>query len=272
VEIDGERSSPKSKHPFLTDIKVRQAMAMAIDRETMAKQLYGQTGVASPNLLTTPSNLASKATKIEFSIDKANQLLDEAGYKRGSDGVRTTPDGKRMKVLYQTTINSLRQKEQELVKDGWTKIGIETELKSVDAGVFFSADVGNPDTNAKFYADAEMYTSTFDAPFPLQYMRRYYGANPDVDWAQQSNKWSPPNYLKWSNDDYNKLYDQVKSETDVQKASQMWIQMNDIVVNSYAAIPLIERKSTDAKIKALNGPNLSPFEPWSWNVADWTKS
>jgi peptide/nickel transport system substrate-binding protein len=271
-EVDGERSSPKSKHPFLTDQRVRQAMALAIDRDTMAKQLYGQTGNPAQNVLTTPTNLASKNTSIEFSIDKANQMLDQAGYARGSDGVRTTPDGVRMHVVYQTTINSLRQKEQDLVKAGWQQIGIETELKSVDAGVFFSADPGNPDTNSHFYTDVEMYTSTFGSPFPLNYMKAWYSGNPEVDVAQQANKWAARNYTRWVNADYNKLFDQVKSETDVQKATQLWMQLNDLVVNSYISIPLIDRTNTDAKIKALSGPNLSPFDDWSWNVADWTKA
>ena len=142
TEVDGERSSLKTKHPFLTDLKVRQAMALAIDRDTMAKQLYGQTGDGSANVLTTPTNLASKNTAYEFNIAKANQMLDDAGYKKGSDGIRVTPAGVRMHVVYQTTINSLRQKEQDIVKQGWQQIGIETELKSVDAGVFFSADAG----------------------------------------------------------------------------------------------------------------------------------
>ena len=272
TEIDGERASPKSKHPFLTDIRVRQALAMAIDRDTMAKQLYGPTGDASPNVLTMPTNLASKNTKIEFNIDKANQLLDDAGYKKGSDGIRVTPDGTRMHVVYQTSINSLRQKEQDIVKQGWQAIGVETELKSVDAGVFFSADPGNPDTNAKFYTDVEMYTSTYGSPFPLNYMKSFYSGDPSVDVAQKANQWASRNYTRWVNDDYNKLYDQVKVETDVAKAEQMWIQLNDIVVNAFISVPLIDRKFTDAKIKALKGPELSPFDNWAWNVADWTKS
>jgi peptide/nickel transport system substrate-binding protein len=272
TDVGGERSSPKSKHPFLTDQRVRQAMALAIDRDTMAKQLYGPTGNASPNVLTTPTNLASKNTKLEFDVNKANQILDEAGYKRGGDGVRVTPEGVRMHVVYQTTINSLRQKEQDLVKAGWQQIGIETELKSVDAGVFFSADPGNPDTNSHFYTDVEMYTSTFGSPFPLNYMKAFYSGNPEVDVAQQANQWSARNYTRWISADYNKLFDQVKGETDPQKATQLWIQMNDLVVNSYISVPLIDRNSTDAKIKALNGPKLSPFDEWSWNIADWTKS
>lgn len=272
TEIDGERASLKSKHPFLTDMRVRQAMALAIDRDTMAKQLYGQTGDGSPNVLTTPTNLASKNTSIEFNIAKANDLLDQAGYRRGSDGVRVTPEGVRMRVVYQTTINSLRQKEQDIVKAGWQQIGIETELKSVDAGVFFGADVGNPDTNSKFYTDVEMYTSTFGSPFPLRYMQIWYSGDPATDIAQKSNSWSGRNYTRWINPDFNKLFDQVKSELDVQKAVQMWMQLNDIVVNSYVTIPLIDRKSVDAKAKTIQGPKLTPFDALSANIADWTKS
>src|SRR5690606_37986849 len=59
-EIDGERGKPGTKHPFLSDIKVREAMSLAIDKETMVKQLYGPTGVVANNVLTTPGNLSSK--------------------------------------------------------------------------------------------------------------------------------------------------------------------------------------------------------------------
>jgi peptide/nickel transport system substrate-binding protein len=271
-EVDGERSSPNSKHPFLSDQRVRQAMALAIDRATISKQLYGDTGDPTSNVLTTPTNLSSKNTSSEFNVDKANQILDDAGYKRGSDGVRVTPDGVRFHVVYQTSINSLRQKEQEFVKDNWEKIGIETELKSVDAGVFFSSDAGNPDTYAHFSTDVEMFTSTFDSPFPLLYMKRFFAEDQSRDWAQKSNNWAPQNMLKWTSDDFNKLYNDVKAETDLQKAQQMWIKMNDIVVGAYASVPLIDRKITDAKLKSLSGPKPSPFDPWSWNIADWTRT
>jgi peptide/nickel transport system substrate-binding protein len=271
-EIDGERSSPQSQHPFLTDQRVRQAMALAIDRASMAKTLYGETGDPTSNILTTPTNLSSKNTSYEFNIDKANQILDEAGYKRGADGIRVTPNGARMKVLYSTSINTLRQKEQALVKDGWQKIGIDTELKSIDAGVYFSSDAGNPDTYAHFSVDTMMFTSTFDSPFPLLYMKRFYSGDPAVDWAQKSNSWAPQNFLKWKNDSYNQLYDQVKSETDVQKAAQLWMQMNDIVVNAYVSVPLVDRKFADAKAKSIKGPNPGPFDSvFAWNIGDWTR-
>ena len=271
-EVNGERGAPGTKHPFLSDIKVREAMALAIDKETMVKQLYGPTGEATHNVLTTPGNLASKSTKQEFNIEKANKLLDEAGYKRGGDGIRMTPDGIRMKVVYQTSINSLRQKEQAIVKDGWQKIGIETELKSVDAGVFFSSDPGNPDIFARFSVDTQMFTSTFDSPHPVSYMNRWYtGKDPERSWGTKANNWSGRNFMKWKSDEYDKLFDQVLVELNPEKAATLWQQLNDLIINDVASIPLVDRKSTDAKTKALTGPALRPFDNLTWNIHEWKK-
>jgi peptide/nickel transport system substrate-binding protein len=272
TEVDGERASPKSTHPFLTDQRVRQAMALAIDRTTMAQQLYGQTGSATSNVLTIPTNLVSKNTTFEYNLDKANQILDQAGYARGGDGIRVTPTGTRMHVVFQTSTNSLRQKEQDLVKDGWQKIGIETELKSVDASVYFASDAGNPDTYGHFSTDVEMFTSTPDSPFPLLYMKRFYGKDPSTDWAQKSNAWSAPDFLKWQNDQYNMLFDAAGTETDPAKAAADWQAMNDVVVDAAVVVPLIDRRSADAKLKAIQGPNPGPFDPFSWNAADWTRT
>ncbi|HEV8636087.1 MAG TPA: peptide ABC transporter substrate-binding protein [Chloroflexota bacterium] len=271
-EIDGERSSPKSKHPFLTDMKVRQAMTLAIDRATIAKQLYGETGDATPNILTTPPDFSSKGTKAEFNIEQANKLLDEAGYKKGADGVRVTPDGTKMKVTYATSINTLRQKEQALIKDGWQKIGIETELKAVDAGVFFDSKPGNPDNINHFYWDVMMFTSTFESPYPLSYMKSWYSGDPARDVAQKSNDWSGDNRQKWINDEFNKLYDQATKELDPTKLKELFHKMNDLVVNNYVAVPLIDRKRVSASSKNLKGPELTQFDVDIWNIGEWVRA
>jgi peptide/nickel transport system substrate-binding protein len=271
-EVEGEKSSPKSKHPFLADKRVRQALAMAIDRATMAKQLYGPTGDATPNILTTPTDLASKSTKMEFNIEAANKLLDDAGYKKGADGVRVTPEGAKMKLVLATSINSLRQKEQALIKDGWQKIGIDTELKAVDAGVFFDAKPGNPDSINKMPWDAMMFTSTFTSPFPASYMRSWYSGDPARDFAQKSNEWSGNNRQKWSNADFNALFAQAEKELDPAKSRELFQKMNDLVVNDYIAVPLIDRKRVSAASKSLKGPQLIQFETDIWNIAEWTRA
>jgi peptide/nickel transport system substrate-binding protein len=269
-EVNGERGAPGTQHPFLSDLTVRKAMAMAIDRATLVKQLYGPTGEVTANTLTTPVDLASKNTKVVFDLDAANKLLDDAGYKRGGDGIRVTPSGVRMKIVYQTATNSLRQKEQAIVKDGWQKLGIETELKSIESGTFFSGDPGNVDTYAHFSVDVEMFTGTFDLPFPVSYMNRWYtGADPGRTWAQQSNKWAGRNFTKWKNDRYDTLFEQVLTELDGDKATQLWQQLNDLVINDVATIPLVDRKSASGKAKNLTGPDLRAFDNETWNIAEW---
>jgi peptide/nickel transport system substrate-binding protein len=222
--------------------------------------------------LSTPSNLASKNTTAEFSIEKANKLLDDAGYKRGGDGIRSTPDGVRMKVVLVTSINSLRQKEQAIIKDGWQKIGVETEIKTVDAGVFFSSDPANPDTLYHFYADVLILSSSPDSGFPVQYMGRFYtGKDQDRNWAQKSNNWAGRNFMKWKNEEYDKLYDQVLVEPNLDKAATMWQQMNDLVIKNFISVPLVDRTFSSGKAKALTGPAPRTFDVESWNIGEWKK-
>ena len=271
-EVDGQRSSVKVPHPFLTDPKVRQALGLAIDRETIAKQLYGEEGDATANILTTPASLASKNTRVSFDLDKANQLLEEAGWQRGPDGVRAK-GGIRLQVTYVTSVNTLRQKEQQIVKDGWAKIGVAATLKSVDAGVFFSSAPGNNDTYAHFYTDVEMFTQTFSSPFPNQYMARYYSGDPAKDLAQKENNWSGYNICRWVNKDYNDLYEQAQLELDPKKNAALWIKMNDLVVGQGVSLPIIDRRFVSVRSTTLDvGANQSPFDSETRNIADWRRT
>ena len=114
--------------------------------------------VATANFINNPERFRSKTTKYEFNVDKANDILDKAGWKKGADGIRAK-DGKKLKFVYQTSINQPRQKTQAIVKQACQKAGIDIEVKAVTASVFFSSDVANPDTYTKFYADLQMYNN-----------------------------------------------------------------------------------------------------------------
>jgi peptide/nickel transport system substrate-binding protein len=272
-EVDGQRASVKAPHPFLTDLKVRQALGLALDRETMAKQLYGIgiEGDPTANVLTTPSRLNSKNIKMVLDVAKANQLLDEAGWQKGPDGIRAK-GGVKMQVAYQTSVNTLRQKEQQIVKDGWAKIGVAATLKSVDAGVFFSSSAGNNDTYSHFYTDVQMFTSTFGSPFPATYMIRFYSGDPAKDLAQKENNWSGRNITRWVSKEFNQMYDQAQSELDPKKNDALWIKMNDLVVGQGISLPLIDRRLVAAHTKTLDvGQNMSAFDSETRNIAEWRR-
>jgi peptide/nickel transport system substrate-binding protein len=265
-EVDGERSSLKAPHPFLTDIKVRQALALACDRKTINDTLYGRAGEPGINVLYDPPQYNSKNNTAEYSLDRANALLEEAGYVRGGDGYRAKGSVK-LSVLYQTTVNTVRQKTQQLVKDGWEKIGVQTELKSIDSAVFFSSDAGNPDTAAHFYADIEMYTTSNVSPDPQSYMSNWVGERAD----QKANQWSLGNRSRWQNAEFDAAWNAARTELDDEKRAQLFIKMNDLVVQNYVHIALVNRKGVHGRSTTLQNTNLTTWDVDYWNIANWTR-
>lgn len=265
-EVDGERSNPKSKHPLLSDPAVRQAISLLIDKVSMEQHIYGRTGIATANFLNNPPRFRSKNTKFEFNIEKANKLLEDAGWKKGSDGIRAK-DGKKLKLVYQTSINAPRQKCQAIVKQACQKAGIDIELKSITASVYFSSDVANPDTYTKFFCDMQMYTTTMSQPDPEQFMNQF------VSWemSKKDNKWQGRNITRWQNEEYDKTYRAAEGELDPLKRAAMLIKLNDLVVGGHAVIPVVARPLVGGHSNRLT-PRLSGWDNTMWRVADWYRS
>ena len=248
TEVDGERGSIKSKHFAFTEAAVREAMSLLADRKGIQDFIYGRTGVATSNFMNNPPRFRSPNTKWEFNIDKANQILDGAGWKRGADGVREK-GGKKMKFVFQTSVNSIRQKEQAVIKQACQKAGIDLELKSVTGAVFFSSDVANPDTYGKFWCDMQMYTTTMTQPDAERFMDQY------TSWevSSKANKWLGRNICRYRSEEYDKAYHAGELELDPVKRAAIFIRLNDMVIKDNAVIPLITRpRARGANLKLVS--------------------
>jgi peptide/nickel transport system substrate-binding protein len=241
TEVDGERSSLKTKHPTLTDPAVRQALALLVDKDSVEKYIYGRTGKATANFIDNPERFRSKATKYEFSIDKANALLDKAGWTKGADGIRAK-DGKKLKFVFQTSINQPRQKTQAIVKQACQKAGIDIEVKAVTASVFFSSDVANPDTYPHFYTDLQMYNNGPQQPDPEVFLRQFLTA----EVAAKENKWQGRNITRWQNKEYDEIHKAAQLELDPVKRAAMLIKLNEMAVNNQVVIPVVARPRVPA--------------------------
>jgi peptide/nickel transport system substrate-binding protein len=263
TEVDGERSSMKTKHPLFSDPAVRKALALLLDRDGVQKFIYGRAGRTTANYLNGPEQFVSKNTKWEFSVEKAIALLEEAGWKAGSDGIREK-DGKKLKLLYQTSINGPRQKTQAIFKQACQKAGIDVELKSVVASVFFSSDVANPDTYAKFYADIEMFQIPMTQPDPAQHMRRYHSRFI----ATKENKWQGTNFARWVNKDFDDAIDAAENETDPLKRAALYIKCNDLMWHDTMVIPVMHRLKVVATANTLH-PAISGWANDTDNLQDW---
>jgi peptide/nickel transport system substrate-binding protein len=267
TEVDGERSSARSKHPFLTDPAVRQALNLLVDRASVQEQIYGRTGLATANFLNAPEKFRSKNTRFEFSIDKANQILDQAGWKRGPDGIRAK-DGKKLKLVYQTSINAPRQKNQQIVKQACAKAGIDVEIKAVTASVYFSSDPANWDTYNHFATDIQMYTTTMTEPDPQRFMDQF------TSWevAAKANKWQGRNKTRWHNEEYDKLWKAAESEMDPVKRAALFIKMNDLVIQHVVVIPVVYRPRVAGISNRMRDVVQSGWDVDDWNLPYWSRA
>jgi peptide/nickel transport system substrate-binding protein len=261
--VDGERCSPKSSHPFLTDPAVRTALSLLVDRVSIHEYLLGRTGRPTANFLNAPDRFRSPNTSWEFNVDKANQILDQAGWARGGDGVRGK-DGKRLKILFQAAANSTVQKVQAVIKQAAARAGIEIEIKAIPASVFFSSDVNNLDTNLRFLADLQTYTS-FTGLDPQFFMAQF------LSWELPSreNNWTGRNFARYRNPAFDQLWRQAELEMDPVKRAALFIRMNDLVVQSAVVIPVTWRNVLHAAANSLNGIELNGWDTIFGRIAYW---
>jgi peptide/nickel transport system substrate-binding protein len=264
---EGERATAKHPHPILSDIKVRTALSKAIDRSILVEVGYGAGGKPTCNVIPGPEGWASDNEGcIAQDMEGAKALLDEAGWTDSDgDGVRDK-DGVKLKMLYQTTVNPIRQDFQALIKDWWTELGVEVELKAIDPGVFFGGDPGSPDTFQKFYADIEMYANNSESPDPESYLGQYQCKNAPTPESQ----WQGENINRFCTPEYDALYATMATTTDIAARQDIAKKLNDMVTkDSMIVIPLVHRGTLSAHSNALGGVQINAWDSELWNVADW---
>ncbi|MGB8623857.1 MAG: peptide ABC transporter substrate-binding protein [Paracoccaceae bacterium] len=263
---DDVRATAKAPHPILSDMRVRKALSMAIDRELLVEVGYGKAGRATCNLVPAPAMYASDNTDcLVQDIEGAKKLLDEAGWVPGPDGVRVK-DGKRLSLLFQTSTNAVRQDFQALIKQWWGEIGVETELKNVDASVFFGGDPGSPDTFQKFYSDVEMYANNFDGTDPEAYLAQHTCAKA----PRPETQWQGENINRFCDPEYDKLVAELGQTGDLEKRGEIAKKLNEMLTkDSYVIVPLVDRGRVSAHSNTLGGVVMNTWDSELWNAADW---
>lgn len=263
---DDERATMQHPHPILSDIRVREALSRAIDRELLTEIGYGPTGRPACNFIVAPPGMVSPNNDdcLVQDMDRANALLDEAGWERGSDGIRVK-DGERLELLFQTSTNAVRQDFQALIQQWWREIGVEARLRNIDAGVFFGSDPGSPDTYIKFWADVQMYASLFEGTDPTPHLeQRRCGREP-----RPETQWQGQNINRYCNPEYDALWAELNREPDPERRRELVIALNDMFIQDYAHIPLVARGRVSAKSTDLGGVILNVWDSEHWNQAEW---
>ncbi|MGI8606375.1 MAG: ABC transporter substrate-binding protein [Gaiellaceae bacterium] len=249
-------SNPKKPdNRELLDPKVREAIAHAIDREEIAETVYA--GLAKP--------VASIVAQVSgdwmnpdlepeaFDIDLANQILDDAGYERGSDGIRLDEEGEKMayEVITPTGVQGINR-AFEIVRNGVDQIGIKLTQKALDDTTAFE-EIGAPDyTYLEFDLSMWNWVGYYDPDFVLS-----------VVGCDQYGGWSDTAYC---NPDYDKLYKQQGVTIDQAERREIVYEMQKILYDDRPYIQLVNldfvwavSKSWDGYEGKLSGYSKAPY-------------
>ena len=265
----GERSSLAAEHPFLSDQRVRQAIAYAIDRDSITEELYGFTGRPTAQLLVAPRPYANPGTvPYEYNLEKAKALLDEAGWQdTDGDGIRDR-DGVDMAMVFQTSVNPVRQKTQTQIEANLQSLGIDVDIKRVRVDDFFSGDPEQTNSINHFYADLQAYTTGNDHPDPTIYLSWWTCGQI----ATQANQWQKPNNARYCNTDYDALWDAAQQELNLEKRAALFQEMDALLAADVAVIPIVHRATTNGVSKDLVGLAPTPWDASTWDIAQWQRA
>ena len=239
-----EQIQMNRNHPALADKRVRQALLMGIDRETLVKQLVeGKFPVAHSWVNPLEPGYDPNVTKYPFDPNRAKALLDQAGFKPGAGGIRTNSAGQRLSMEYMTTAgNKQRELIQQVLQNQWKKIGAEVIIKNVPARTFF----GETLKKQQFTGLAQMaWTSNPEAP-PSDTLSTSGIPN-------AANNFAGVNYTHFSNPALDKLIDETKRELDPAKRKPLWVEMQKIVTEELPVLPLFFRTDVYVVPKWLAG-------------------
>jgi peptide/nickel transport system substrate-binding protein len=206
----------------LTDIRVRKALAMAIDRKQMVDSIYFGNGEPASTYVHPKTPDFDPAAAPDFNIfdpARAGRLLDEAGWAMGSDGFRYK-DGKKLTLQLYGFAGGRSPKVAEAAQGFWRKIGVDLQMQMWDGTIVFSK-LAQQDYD--IWSIAFPYSSAGDA------LRLYF----------HSNNVPTPNRMNWKDPETDRLLDAGNTAVDPQDRFKALSQVQKIVQEQALWVPLV---------------------------------
>lgn len=221
-------------NPILKDLKVRQALLHAINREDLVKALFeGKQPVAQHFINPIDpwyTNDPKYVTAYRYSKREAQKLLDEAGWKVGGDGYRVK-DGKKLSLTFQTTAgNKSRELVQTYLQEQWKAVGVEVIIKNEPAKVFF----GDTMTKRKFSAMG-MY-AWVSSPENTPRSNFFSASIPS-----SKNGYSGQNYPGWNSPAVDKAIESLETEFNAKKRLEYAWEVQKLYMQDLPVLPLYYR-------------------------------
>ena len=209
------------RNEYLKDVRVRRAIAHAINREDISKKaLFGEAKVAKSHVGSSLAWIYTDRYDYAFDPAKANQLLDQAGFRRGADGKRFA-----LRVHWASG-RDYEGRAAEIIKDNLRAVGIDVSVLVLDRPSFIDKVFRNWD----FDLATQLFTTGPDPSISVT--PRYH--------TKQIKKAPFVNGMGYSNPEVDKLMDAEFTEVDRAKRAAMWRSIQQHLMADLPALPLFE--------------------------------
>jgi peptide/nickel transport system substrate-binding protein len=256
-----EHLDPDFDDPMLADLRVRQALLYAVDRKGISEQLFeGRQPVAETGVSPLDWVYTGDVTHYPYDPAKAASLLDEAGWRRGADGVRQNGEGKRLTVtLLTTTGNRTREMVEQVIQSQWRKIGVDARIRNQPARVFFGQTV-----TKRLYDGFAMF-AWMSAPENVPRSTLH-----STEIPSEANGFAGQNFGGFRDPDMDKLIDAIEVELDRGKRERLWHRLQRLYADRLPALPLFFRADSFILPNWLEGvtPTGHQYPTTLW-IEDW---
>jgi peptide/nickel transport system substrate-binding protein len=252
------------KNPILQDVRVRKAMVYGLNRKELTNALFeGKQKPAIHNVSPIDPWYTDKSSDIvlyPYSLRKAKQLLDEAGWKEGKDGYRYNQKGEKLSLQLMTTAgNKIRELVEVYLQNEWKKMGMEVTIKNEPPRVFFG------DTVRKAQYPAMAMFAWVSSPENSPRSTFHSESIPSA-----KNAYSGQNSPGWKNPEVDKLLDNLEEEFDANKRKAIITKVLYHYTNEVPVIPLFYRSEISVTPNTLKGYELIGHQfGESYHVENW---
>ncbi|MBI2758471.1 MAG: peptide ABC transporter substrate-binding protein [Chloroflexi bacterium] len=258
----GNPADPTKPHAILGDIKVRQALSLAIDRSVLVNDLmYGKSTIATSAI---GLGWASDPTIsiAPYDPEKAKSLLDEAGWKPGSDGIRMK-GGQRLSLeITSTSGNKLRELAEQVIQEQLKAVGIELKINNVPSSTLFGnwASSG-PLQRGNFDISMDTWGPDID---PNDFVSILFESASIP--TEAGGGW---NYFRINDPKIDAAIKAGRSTLDIAARKQAYSEVARLVNDTYAYIPLYNRLIINAFTNDVSGWTPNPWRDFTWDAAKW---
>ncbi len=244
----------------LLDVRVRRALAHAIDKAPINEAVYDGNSVPAEIMIPPVSELGRAVdgaiVKYAYDLRQSEQLMREAGYIKGANNFYASPNSGQFTAEIKTNAAADNEAEMSALVSGWRQAGFDTQ-----SSVLPAAQARDSQVRASFPA---MFSNNTTVGLPSLTNQT------SAKIPRPENRWQGGNRGGWSNAEYDRLVDAFDTELDRGRQIQLLTQATRLYSEQVPTISLFFRTQPWAYLARLRGPALvAPEANVAWDIGEW---